>query len=214
MGNLLMSESVVLAPGLFVSGETFAKLKTFESLIKKWQPKLNLVSSRDIGSLWERHILDSVQLLLHLPPPPMKLIDMGSGAGFPGIVLGVLGYSVTLVESDARKAIFLKEASRVLEIKVEIVNARLESMLLRQYDIVTARGLAELAKLLGFSERFVSYETILCFMKGKSWWNEEKEAKESWDFQIQPIRSITSNEARILIIQGLKRKTGAEATHE
>lgn len=201
-----MANQAQLADGLFVSHETVAKLREFENLLKIWQKKINLISSRDLDSIWDRHVIDSAQLISSLPKPPKKILDLGSGGGFPGVVLGLLGYQVTMVESDTRKTIFLQEAKRVLSINAEILNARIEEIPPQMPNIITARGLTELSELFKLSKRFVSHETILCFMKGASWKKEVEEAEKKWEYEINPVESITSKDARILIIQNLTRK--------
>lgn len=196
---------------LDVSRETISLLEKFQSLVIEWQPKLNLISPKDLPNLWQRHIIDSIQLATHIasdcPASTPNCLDMGSGAGFPGIILSLLGYKLTLVEADAKKCVFLREAKRILGIDCQIIHSRLEDVQSNKYDVVTSRALANLTKLFEYSEKFVSRETILVLPKGKSWSEEIKDARANWEFEFKAKPSITSDDAKILVINHLVRGT-------
>jgi 16S rRNA (guanine527-N7)-methyltransferase len=146
-----------------VSRETLARLETYAALLTKWSGAINLVGRDTLREAWQRHFLDSAQLMDLLPPLPegreRRILDLGSGAGFPGLVLAILGAGpVTLVESDAKKAAFLREAARITGAPAEVACARIESLLPSEIlpDVVTARALAPLPKLLELAEPFLS----------------------------------------------------------
>ena len=132
-----------------VSRETLARLETYAELLRRWSARINLVGANTLADPWRRHFLDSAQLLAHVPPGTQTLIDLGSGAGFPGLVLAILGMpGVELIEADARKCAFLREAARLAAAPVTIRNARIEAAAPRIVDVVTARGCAPLDRLL------------------------------------------------------------------
>ena len=137
---------------LDVSRETFEKLKAFAELVRKWNPKINLVSKDSLNDLWSRHILDSVQIF-ELVPGPGKWVDLGSGGGFPGIVISILNqeernFDVVMVESDQRKSAFLRTAIRELDLAAKVKTERIEELECLEADVLSARALADLTKLL------------------------------------------------------------------
>lgn len=149
-------------------------LKRYEALICKWQKAVNLVSSKSLNELWERHILDSAQLYAYLPKEAQVLVDMGSGAGFPGLVLAVLNHiyhggltSIYLVESDSKKCIFLREAARELGVSVHVLNKRIEEITDIKADVITSRALARVDKLLAYGMRFLKKNTVFLLLKGE-----------------------------------------------
>ena len=124
-----------------VSCETEKKLLVYEEMLKKWQNKINLISNSTINEIWERHFFDSAQLIKFIPHGTIKLLDLGSGAGFPGIILSIMGVDeVLLVESDKRKAIFMSEVGRNLGLNIKIINERIENVAPFKVDIITARA--------------------------------------------------------------------------
>src|ERR1700735_2435210 len=131
-----------------VPRETFGRLQDYVNLLKKWQAKINLISNSTILDVWKRHIIDSGQLMKYLSESE-NVIDIGSGAGFPGMVLAILGIkNMTLVESDSRKAAFLREAARVSGVKITVLCQRLESISLNSFNVITARGFASVKNML------------------------------------------------------------------
>ena len=154
---------------LNVSRETIDQFKAYLELLEKWQIRINLVANSTLPDAWRRHILDSAQLARFFPPNTKKILDVGSGAGFPGLVLAILGgIEVELVESDQRKAIFLSTVIRSLGLSAKVHNQRVESLPNLAADVVTARALAPLPKLLKLIENQLSSGTICLFLKGSS----------------------------------------------
>ncbi len=154
---------------LNVSRETLDKFRAYLALLEKWQPRVNLVSQSTLVNAWQRHILDSAQLVRFYPPDAKKILDIGSGAGFPGMVLAIMGgVEVDLVESDQRKAIFLSTVIRSLGLPAKVHNQRIESLSNMAPDVVTARALASVPKLLKLIENQLSPDTVCLFLKGES----------------------------------------------
>ncbi len=151
-----------------VSRETMARLDIYRAMLEKWQPKINLVASGTLRDCWRRHFLDSAQLLPMIPESTQNLVDLGSGAGFPGLVLAILGVpSVCLIESDKRKIAFLRSVAQATSTKVEVVPGRIEQAPRFMADVVTARALAPLAQLVEYSLPFLSANGICLFLKGR-----------------------------------------------
>lgn len=191
-----------------VSRETFSHLEIYKALLEAWQKKINLVSSSTLPHLWERHFEDSLQLLPYLPTIKSTLIDLGSGAGFPGLVLAICRrktLEVTLVESDLRKCLFLENVSRETFSTVTILRSRIESLSEIKGDVITARGLAPLSDLLDYAFPLMKKTSFCLFLKGKDAEKEIEMAKKKWDFCLEIFPSLTDSKGRLLKISHLKR---------
>lgn len=193
-----------------VSRETVGRLEAYLALLEKWQLRINLVARDSLDDPWRRHMLDSAQLARHIPDDARTLVDLGSGAGFPGLVLAILlGRDTHLIESDGRKCVFLQEAVRVTGAAVTIHQARIESLDPWPADIVTARALAPLAKLIDLAAPFVGLgadSTGKClFLKGARVEEELTEAKKSWNMEVERISSLTDDGGTILKLGNLSR---------
>jgi 16S rRNA (guanine527-N7)-methyltransferase len=190
--------------GIDVSRETGDRLEVLVSTLERWQKAINLVSRTTLGDVWRRHVLDSAQLKPLIPQGAKTLADLGSGAGFPGLVVAALcpDLEITLMESDARKAAFLGEAARrmTLEKPPKIVVGRVESVPPIRADVITARALAPLGQLLGWADRHRTDTAICLFHKGKGWQAEVTEAMKDWDIPHQTFNSVTDLDAVILRI--------------
>jgi len=191
-----------------VSRETLDALKTYIELLAKWQTKINLVSASTLEDAWTRHVLDSAQLWPLIPEGARTITDLGSGAGFPGLVLAILGkhregFKVHLIESDQRKGAFLREVIRVTGAPAEVHTARIEALQPWPSDVVTARALAALDKLLPLAAPFVAPEGIALFLKGKSAETELTAARGWGTFEAEVIPSRTDVEAAILKLSRL-----------
>ncbi|MFG6589841.1 16S rRNA (guanine(527)-N(7))-methyltransferase RsmG [Sulfitobacter sp. 1A12157] len=194
---------------LDVSRETFEKLEAFAELVRKWNPRINLVSKSSLGDLWTRHIVDSVQVF-KLSEGSGVWVDLGSGGGFPGIVVSILNqeerhFDVTLVESDQRKCAFLRTAIRELKLEASVKNERIEEIKSLNADVLSARALADLTKLLGFAELHLKPEGTALFPKGQSWQREDAEARLGWTYGLESVPSQTNPEAAILKIKDIAR---------
>jgi 16S rRNA (guanine527-N7)-methyltransferase len=176
-----------------------AKLRQFAELVTKWSAKINLVSKHDLQNLWERHIQDSLALLPYIPVGTSAAIDLGSGAGFPGLVLAIeTGIAFTLIESDSRKAAFLRDAARELAAPAKILNARIETAKCAAAPLITARALAPLDKLLALAVPHLAPGGVCLFPKGRSFEEELKTAESDWRMEIERCKNPFNAEACIL----------------
>ncbi|MFQ5958440.1 MAG: 16S rRNA (guanine(527)-N(7))-methyltransferase RsmG [Alphaproteobacteria bacterium] len=190
-----------------VSRETLARLEAYAALLARWQRRINLASAASLGDVWRRHFLDSAQLFPYLPASLGRLVDLGSGAGFPGLVLAILGADgVELIESDGRKCTFLAEAARVTETAVTIRNARIEWLPWAPADVVTARALAPLQQLLASAERFLTCHSVCLFLKGAGVEEELTSAAKEWNMRVNRQPSKTDPRGVVLHIQGITRE--------
>jgi 16S rRNA (guanine527-N7)-methyltransferase len=194
-----------------VSRETLDRLGAYADLLRKWNKAVNLVGRGTVGDLWRRHMLDSAQLVDLLPPAPAdrprRVVDLGSGAGFPGLVLAVLGAGeVHLVEADGRKAAFLREAARGIGANVAFHVKRAESLPALEADVVTARAFAPLAELLGYAAPLLRPDGVGLFPKGKGVEGELTVARKAWNMTVQRVPSRTDPSATILRVEALVRK--------
>jgi len=186
-----------------VSRETLDRLVVYEEILRKWQRKINLIGPKTVDEIWFRHIYDSAQIFPYLPKNAKTLIDMGSGAGFPALVLSIMGVpDVHMFESDSRKCAFLREAARSTGSKVTIHNDRIESIPPFPADIVTARALAPLSQLLEYAIPFVSTQTLCVFQKGKQYKEELTNANYVWHINSREIESLTDRDGRLVLIKG------------
>lgn len=186
---------------------------SYTTLLAKWQAKINLVGPATLPDLWRRHFLDSAQLAPLVPATARTLVDLGSGAGFPGLVLAILrpDLQVRLIESDGRKAIFLAEAARATlgpagKDRVTILRARAESLDPAPADVVTARALAPLLRLLDLAEPFLSADSLCLFLKGADAAAELTEARKAWTMTLLEHPSLTDPRATILEIRHARRR--------
>jgi 16S rRNA (guanine527-N7)-methyltransferase len=190
--------------GVGVSRETRDQLDSLVNTLGRWQKAINLVGRATVEDVWVRHILDSAQLAAVIPREARTLVDLGSGGGFPGLVISALrpDLDITLIEADARKAAFLGEASRRMELKKppRIVIGRIEDVAPVRADVVTARALAPLGQLLAWADRHRMDTAICLFHKGKGWQAELTEAMKDWEIDCQPLSSVTDRDAVILRI--------------
>jgi 16S rRNA (guanine527-N7)-methyltransferase len=182
-----------------VSRETVDRLGIYADLLLKWGARINLVGKSTLPDLWRRHMLDSAQLWPHLPPDTRNLVDFGSGAGFPGLVLAIMGVpDVHLVEANSKKCAFLRESARLTEAPVTVHNNRIEEMSSWKADVVTARALAPLPVLFKYAEPFVTPNTICLFLKGRGVEEELTEIRKLWNIREDKYQSITDPEGIVL----------------
>jgi len=186
---------------------TLERLARHLELLRLWQRRLNLVGGETLRDPWRRHVLDSAQLRRLLPPDARVLVDLGSGAGFPGLVLAILGVpEVHLIEADRRKAAFLREAARVTGCTGVVVHARrIEEMAPIAADVVTARALAPLDRLLDLATPFLGTHGIGLFPKGRRLAAELTEAGRRWKIKARVEPSLAAPEGRILVVEGVSR---------
>lgn len=195
---------------LNVSQAVQSKLNTYVALLEEWQGKMNLVSDSTLPVVWTRHILDSAQVERYLTPSDRVILDLGSGAGFPALVLAILDESknrtVHLIESDGKKCSFLQAVADACGLQVVIHNERIEKMPVFKADVITARALAALDKLVGYAKPFIGERTRCLFLKGKKADEELKLCAKKFVFAVEKYVSITSDEGKILCLTGVKKK--------
>jgi len=182
-----------------VSRETMARLEIYAGLLVRWQARINLVGPDTVASLWRRHIIDSAQLWPLLPATARRLVDLGSGAGFPGLVLAILGApEVHLIESDVRKGAFLREAARLTATPITLLSRRIEQIPPLGADIITARALAPLPRLLDWATPHLAAGGQCLFLKGRSAEDELTAAAKDWKIGHRRIPSVTDPDGTIL----------------
>jgi len=189
-----------------VSRETLARLEAYAELLQRWQPAVNLVAASTLPDLWRRHMLDSAQLFRLLPRVPTKLADLGSGAGFPGLVLAIMGAGeVELLESDTRKCAFLREAIRATAAQARVREGRIEELAGHEFDVVTAGALAPLPKLLAHAARLLVPGGAALFLKGAKIEGELTAASEAWKISLERFPSLTDPGGWVLRIREITR---------
>lgn len=192
-----------------VSRETLARLDDFIDLLRQENERQNLVSRSTLDQVWNRHIADSAQLLLHAPPRAEHWLDLGTGAGFPGLIVGLLHTGpVTLVEQRAKRAAFLREAAAALGLptRTRIVQSRIETVEASPFDVISARAFAPLDRLFALGERFATTKTRWVLPKGKNANSELEAAESSWqgEFRLEPSR--TDADSSIVVAEGVRRR--------
>jgi len=182
-----------------VSRETIGRLACFTALLLKWQQRINLISGKTAGTVWLRHILDSAQLVTHLPRQPSRILDLGSGAGLPGIILSIMtGHELHLAESDSRKIAFLRVALRETGSRAVLHEGRIEDLPDLQPDIIAARAFAPLDRLLSISRTQHHRDLVFWLHKGREV-NSELTAAASWTtLKPEIFDSITAPDGHIL----------------
>ena len=195
---------------LNVSRETSERLEILETLMRKWNPAINLVSRNSLTDLWERHIADSIQVFRCVEARG-HWVDLGSGGGFPGLVVAILAatecpdLTVTLVESDQRKSAFLRRVIRDTGIPCQVRTERIEVLEPQQADILSARALADFGRLLEFADRHLKPGGLALFPKGATWQKEVEAARSQWKFRAKTIMSKLDAQAVILQVEGISR---------
>ena len=193
---------------LGVARETVSRLSTYVDLLCKRNEQLNLVAESTLPQVWRRHILDSAQLLELIPEQARTIVDLGSGAGFPGMVLAIMlaarpGVTVHLVESIQKKCRFLEEVAQATGAPAQVHWTRAEALTGLKADVITARAVAPLDKLLGMAWPFFADHTIGLFLKGKSAADELTLATKSWKLDSTPVPSRSDPSGTVLRVTGL-----------
>lgn len=197
--------------GVDVSRETLDRLSTYEALLKKWNPVINLVSKSSIADLRVRHFQDSAQVFELMPENVLNWVDIGSGGGFPGMVCAIIGAEKSpetqfhLVESDLRKATFLRNVARETGVAVKVYSERVENMPSLNADVLSARALASLDKLLEFATLHLNERGVALFPKGESYKSELQQAQENWTFDCEEHQSTTGSNSVVLRIGKIER---------
>lgn len=186
-----------------VSRETLSRVRAYLEVLDQWRERINLIGPGEGRHLWRRHVLDSLQLAEQISGDDKKVADLGSGSGFPGLALACVlaerpGASMTLVEKSPRKSEFLQAAIRAVDLPASVLNQRLEEPPRETYDLVTARALAPLPKLLGYAYGWLKPSGKALLMKGRDTAAELAEARDAWTFEMSDRASLSSPEGRVL----------------
>ena len=188
-----------------VSRETLARLKAYAEMLVDWNERHNLVARSTLPDLWQRHFWDSAQLASVIPEKAKTLADLGSGAGFPGLVLAALrpDLAVTLHEATTKKCILLRTAAERMALHVTVENARMEDLSPRSFDVVTARACAPLTRLLEYAHKFVNPNSVCLFLKGQNVGSELTEAAKYWNIKVSQVPSQTDHSGAIVTVREL-----------
>ena len=187
-----------------VSRETLQRLEAFSDLLIKWNRSINLVSPADIPHLDQRHVADSAQVFDLAPSDAKTWIDLGTGAGFPGLICAIYAIEqnpdcrFTLIESDGRKCAFLREAIRLTGAPAEVITNRIERTEASPVDVISARALAPLSKLLNFATQFSHPGTTMLFPKGANAESELTQARADWHINVERMASVSDSSGTIL----------------
>ena len=207
---MIENDHVNFVPDMNVSRETKERITTYVDLLIKWNATINLVSKSSINQMWNRHILDSSQVFDY-GHDALRWADFGSGGGLPGLMVAILALEkspqmhVTLVESDQRKAAFLRHVGQKLGLNTQVITDRIESVPSLNANVVSARALAPLPLLCAFAHRHLAPGGFAIFHKGKSAQAEISEARRTWQFSLESHVSSTDSSSSILLLKGLAR---------
>lgn len=215
---------LTFANATHITPATLARFEAYVGLLQQWNPRINLVAESTLPLVWWRHVMDCAQLFPMVkavvdrqPDASLSLADIGSGAGFPGLVLALLAEdgapenalknppTITLIESDARKVAFLRAVVAATGIKVQLLNARIETITSQKFDIITARALAELSQLLEWVAGIAKPSTTCLFLKGKNLDLERAKAEKQWVMQQRCVPSITDAAASVICLSHIQR---------
>lgn len=197
-----------------VSRETLERFKTYAELLERWQRRINLVSNSSLTHVWQRHFMDSAQIVPYLPARANQVWDIGAGAGFPGLVLAIMGVpGICLIEADERKCAFLREAARVTGAPVSIVNTRLDGAcsapsLTGHPDVVVGRAVAPIEIFLDIVSERILCHTCCIVHKGERYEEELSAARHLWCFDHFVHQSMTHPRGVVLVLRHIRRSIG------
>ena len=197
---------------LNVSRETLKSFYEYEALLSKWNEKINLVSKNTLVDIWERHFLDSGQIIKHVEASGKRWVDVGSGAGFPGLVVALLlrdrkiDCNLVLVEKNPKKGFFLNEVIRKLNLNVEVVNDNIYTLEPLNADILTARAFSELNNLIEISFRHRKKEGLCLFLKGENYRFELDKTLNYWFFDYDVVDSLSSSSGKIIRVKKIFKR--------
>lgn len=207
MPNIIDHERTEFQKHTGVSYETIHRLDRYAELLREWNQKFNLVAESTLPHIWSRHFLDSAQLMRFIPERTEILADLGSGAGFPGLVLSILGVpGVTLIEATGKKADFLRNVVADLGLQTIIRQARIEDIRDTKADIITARALKPLKELFKLASPLMRNDSIGLFLKGRNLEDELTKSAQWWKFSHEKSRSISDPSGNVLIVKDLQYK--------
>ena len=197
---------------LNVSRETLKGFYEYKTLLSKWNDKINLVSKNTLVDIWERHFLDSGQIIKHVEALGKRWVDVGSGAGFPGLVVALLlrdrkiDCNLVLVEKNPKKGFFLNEVIRKLNLSVEVINDNIDTLEPLNADILTARAFSELNNLIEIAFRHRKKEGICLFLKGENYRIELDKTLNYWFFDYDIVDSLSSSSGKIIRVKKIFKR--------
>ena len=197
---------------LNVSRETLKGFYEYKTLLSKWNEKINLVSKNTLVDIWERHFLDSGQIIKHVEVSGKRWVDVGSGAGFPGLVVALLlrdrkiDCDLVVVEKNSKKVFFLNEVIRKLNLSVEVVNDKIDNLEPLNADILTARAFSELNNLIEIAFRHRKKEGICLFLKGENYRIELDKTLNYWFFDYDIVDSLSSSSGKIIRVKKIFKR--------
>ena len=207
---MIANDRIQVIKRLSLSKRVVEKLDRYVELLEAEQVKMNLIGASTLPTVWMRHILDSAQLFQMLLPSDHIIVDLGSGAGFPALVLAIMDtekkYDFHLTESEGKKADFLKKVIEACDLKAVVHNERIEQMEKISADVITARALAPLDKLIKYALPFCGKETRCLFMKGAKAKEELTAALKKYQCRVERIQSVSSDEGTILLLSEVRKK--------
>lgn len=202
-----MNDQFNAVTGMHVSRETCMRIEQFADMLRAEARVQNLISESTLENFWDRHIIDSAQLVRHSPAPSSTWVDIGSGAGLPGIVLGLLlQQPITLIEPRRLRAAFLQQTADALELGATVTCGKVEHYIGR-FDVITARAVAPLERLLGMAQHLAHAETLWVLPKGRNAKSELAEAERSWHYDIRSEPSRTDPASEILLLRNVRAKS-------
>ena len=182
-------------------------MNNFIEEITLFNKHTNIVGKSTLKDFWRSHVLDSLQICAHITNKKKSILDMGTGAGIPGVLLSIVGYSnMSLIDSNSKKIKFIQNVSHKLDISPKIYLKRIEYLKNIKFDFLISRALAKLCKLFFYSHYFIKKETVLIFLKGKTVKQEIEQAKTEWDFFCKTYKSISDERGSILVIKNLRKR--------
>ncbi len=197
-----------------VSRETINSFYEYENLLCKWNKKINLVSKKTLAEIWGRHFLDSAQIINHVDASEKRWVDVGAGAGFPGLVVALLlrerkiDCEVVLVEKNAKKAFFLNEVIRKLNLSVKVVNKSIDCVEPLNADILTARAFSELKELIELAHRHRKERGVCLFLKGENYRSELDKTRNYWFFDYDIVDSLSNSYGKIIRVKEIIKRQG------
>ena len=200
-----MSDLKEIKNNFSISSFQEEKLKNFILELKRFNKHTNIVGKSTLTNPWKSHILDCIQISSFIDDKNSSILDMGTGAGLPGLVLAMVGYkNVNLVDSNGKKINFVRFVCNKLNLKANIFLDRIEVLKKEKYDFLTSRALANLNKLFTYSHKFSNHDTVLIFLKGKTVNYEIKEASKKWSFNSEIYQSLSDKRGKVLVVKNLK----------
>ena len=190
-----------------LSDEQVKKIDLFINEIKNYNSHTNIVGKSTLQNPWNRHVLDSLQLLKFIKKKNTSILDLGAGAGIPGIFLAIANQNnISLIDSSSKKIKFMRNVANVLNLNVKIYHNRIEKIKNLKFKYLISRALANLNKLFFYSQNLIKNDTVLIFLKGRTANDEINEAKLSWVFKYKTYDSLSDKYGKILMIENLKKK--------